>query len=281
MTDDQRPVEPGQMPPPPESPAGSENRRTGMAIAGRILAYVGILLIVIGIWVSILSPALARALERARIASCADNQKHIGVICKLHVNDHDRYYPELSRKVGRLMFSKPQGPSDVADYWEQMNDLGIFYCPGDDDTYETSLAVSGDDELLFDDDSYFYLGYRVTNDAEIEAFAEAYRKHIEAGEPFTDDLIVPEGQGLTGGSVISRLREGPARFAWSEGSSSSPIEQSPFPVLIERPDNHVPMGGNVSYFDGHVEFIPYPGKWPMTEKTIGILESLDALSPSR
>jgi len=28
---------------------------------------------------------------------------------------------------------------------------------------------------------------------------------------------------------------------------------------------------------GNVKFIPYPGEWPMTERTIGILESLDRM----
>jgi len=39
----------------------------------------------------------------------------------------------------------------------------------------------------------------------------------------------------------------------------------------------VPAGGNVLFMDGHVEFMRYPGKWPMTEETVEILESLDAL----
>ena len=33
---------------------------------------------------------------------------------------------------------------------------------------------------------------------------------------------------------------------------------------VVRDFNHVPGGGNVLYMDGHVEFIKYPGKFPMT-----------------
>ena len=51
--------------------------------------------------------------------------------------------------------------------------------------------------------------------------------------------------------------------------------KSKMPIMIERPNHHVPPGGNVLYIYGHVEFIPYPGKWPMTETTIGTLESLE------
>ena len=28
--------------------------------------------------------------------------------------------------------------------------------------------------------------------------------------------------------------------------------------------NHVPGGGNVLYMDGHVKFVPYPTKYPMS-----------------
>ncbi len=49
--------------------------------------------------------------------------------------------------------------------------------------------------------------------------------------------------------------------------------------MIERLDNHIPGGGSVLYIDGHVEFVRYPGEWPVTEESIGILESFDAPQP--
>jgi hypothetical protein len=33
----------------------------------------------------------------------------------------------------------------------------------------------------------------------------------------------------------------------------------------------------VLFLDGHTEFVPYPGKFPMTKRFIEALESLDAL----
>jgi len=41
-------------------------------------------------------------------------------------------------------------------------------------------------------------------------------------------------------------------------------------VMWEWPTNHG-GAGNVLYLDGHVEFVPYPGKFPMTEKFINEL----------
>lgn len=46
-----------------------------------------------------------------------------------------------------------------------------------------------------------------------------------------------------------------------------------FPVLIERPELHGD-GGHVLYMDGHVEFVPYPGEFPMTPRFIEGLRSL-------
>ncbi|MCH7960477.1 MAG: hypothetical protein IID08_10105 [Candidatus Hydrogenedentes bacterium] len=61
-------------------------------------------------------------------------------------------------------------------------------------------------------------------------------------------------------------------------SSSQPV--SIVPLLIERPGLHKD-GAHVLYHDGHVEFIEYPGKFPMTEKFIRALESLDELKEAR
>ncbi len=39
--------------------------------------------------------------------------------------------------------------------------------------------------------------------------------------------------------------------------------------------NHVPGGCNVLYMDGHVEFIKYPGKFPVTPQILEALGGLD------
>ena len=82
------------------------------------------------------------------------------------------------------------------------------------------------------------------------------------------------------------LRQGVERFfLGDEAASSAPVAmRSQIPVIIERPSRHRTIrneseayGGNVLYLDGHVEFVVYPGKWPMTEKTIELLGQLDRL----
>ena len=63
------------------------------------------------------------------------------------------------------------------------------------------------------------------------------------------------------------------------GPYSSPL-RIPLPILIERPG--LQRGGsNVLFLDGRIEFMPYPGPWPMTEKFIKALESLDELKEKK
>jgi prepilin-type N-terminal cleavage/methylation domain-containing protein/prepilin-type processing-associated H-X9-DG protein len=84
-------------------------------------------------------------------------------------------------------------------------------------------------------------------------------------------------QDIVDGITYYRLREGIERFMITDinnpaGSSSA---QSELPVMWDDvggitwsgelgiPFNHQPGGGNVLYMDGHVEFIRYPGEFPV------------------
>jgi hypothetical protein len=51
---------------------------------------------------------------------------------------------------------------------------------------------------------------------------------------------------------------------------------SPFPVFVERPGLYDTPGGWVIYLDRRVEWLPYPGPFPMSETFIQSLESLSA-----
>jgi len=89
---------------------------------------------------------------------------------------------------------------------------------------------------------------------------------------------MPEGKGNVGGNTIFRLREGNERFLITDVSdpAASARLQSSIPIMWDRPGHHVPGGGNVLYMDGHVEFVRYPGKFPMTEKFMTRLEEISA-----
>ena len=127
-----------------------------------------------------------------------------------------------------------------------------------------------------DDGDFVYLGYVLQNDEDVGDFAKAYKHHVatvDAGAPrFVEDLSRAGKEG----DVIRRLREGVERFHITDRNNpaGAALTQSEIPTVIEWPDHHEAKGsrgGNVLFMDGHVEFIPYPGKWPMTEETMAIL----------
>ncbi|MCC6695630.1 MAG: hypothetical protein IT365_08365 [Candidatus Hydrogenedentes bacterium] len=119
---------------------------------------------------------------------------------------------------------------------------------------------------------------------EEEALAAARAEWIAAGQP-------GEFQGLRarklGGAMplpheqhlYKALRMGVERFLITEISNpaSSVMIQSHSPILIERPELHGD-GGHVLFMDGHVEFVPFPGPFPMTGKFIDGLRSLDRVN---
>jgi len=258
----------------PHAPGGM-----GMAIAGLVLGYANILVMMLALMtLPIMLPALARAREAARRASCANNMKQVGLVFKMFASEHGGEFPELSSEPGRLMFANEGSDAEYPVFPEYLTDLSILFCPSDVGDVHL-LEDSTDPDRLIDDQSYFYLGYVVMNDVEVQAFAEAYRERISRGLKFDQDLDVPEGTGTGGGNRILRLIEGVERSGVTDttNAAASAMVQSSMPILIERPENHIPGGGNVLFMDGHVEFVKYPGQWPMTETTIRTLESLDTL----
>ena len=89
------------------------------------------------------------------------------------------------------------------------------------------------------------------------------------------------GTGFGGGDTAMRLREGIERFAITDinNPAASAVAQSELAVMFDAYGdpttaadtgggvvfNHIPGGCNVLYMDGHVEFVRYPTKFPITD----------------
>lgn len=225
-------------------------------------------------------------ISRPRMPSCKNNLKILGVVFGMYCQEHRGLFPELSPVPGRLSISNGSGDSTL--YPVCMTDLAVLFCTEKRGMAELAEirghcrsetpCVLSEAQVFLDGSSYIYLGYVVSSDADVQVFADAYRKRIESGLPFREDLPVKLGTGHRGGEKIVLLREGVERTLITDTANPATVAsvQSVLPVLIEKLGYH-PAGGHVLYLDGHVEFIPYPGKWPMTEKTMGILQSLQAL----
>lgn len=81
------------------------------------------------------------------------------------------------------------------------------------------------------------------------------------------DIQVGAGKGTAGGDVILRLQEGIENRLLPElPQHVGPLAVQPIiPVMWEVPGEREESGGWVLYMDGHVQWQPYPGPFPMTE----------------
>jgi len=214
-----------------------------------------------GISVATLLPVLARSREAARRASCQNNLKQMGLVCKMFANEHKGAFPTIDDRRGNL------APEGSQIYPEYLTDLNILRCPSDTEAPPFTYPFTADD---VDDRSYFYLGWVVRTEEEGLALLDAY-----------EDLDLAKREEdieLGDGKVLRRLKEGVERFFITDfdNPAASAHFQSEIPVMWDRLGHHEPDGGNVLFMDGHVEFIRYPGKFPMTEKFMQRLEEISS-----
>ncbi len=196
-------------------------------------------------------------------SACVNNMRQLGIVMKMFAHEsRGERYP----RPDRLKFLR----EDV--YPEYLEDLSVLMCPADDSAPEEGMPEEEETQWYFDHSRYWYIGHAVNSEEHGLAYVEAYRKVVEEGDGNLDiDFDAP---GLDQGKVF-RLHEGIEPWEDINNPAGSASAQSAIPVLVERPGTHEPDGGNVLYMDGHLEYILYPGKFPMTEAFITALESLD------
>ena len=147
-----------------------------------------VVIAIIGILAAILLPALARAREAARRASCQNNLKQFGLVFKMYSGENrGGAYPPLGDE-GSIeddpdpanwntgLVAVPHGP---AIYPEYLSDMNVYFCPSDQQeasdfvdcpsgswcTQEPTAANFGKlDPEEFDDRGYVYYGWVTEND---------------------------------------------------------------------------------------------------------------------
>ena len=209
----------------------------------------------------------------ARRTSSAENLRQLGAgFRRFAENSQGNVYPPLSGIPG--MFA----PDAESIYPTYVSDASLFVAAGHPDAAQLRRIAVDDPLAAIDDNSYWYLGYLVPNDDIARTYLAGYAAQARASDTAQFGATLKSG-----GVEMPRLKLGVEQLLVTnlDDPAEAAAIAARIPVTIERPG--IQEGGsNVLFLDGHVEFLAYPGPFPMTQAFMEGLQTLEEqLSPAK
>ena len=136
-----------------------------------------VVIAIIGILAAILLPALARAREAARRASCANNLRQFGTIFKMYANESRGELWPPSQRAYLQHASEPFGFKGNALYPDYWTDINLKICPSDARAFADQWGMEDNVQAQFQDMNQHQQQQNIVNTFECRITNEAFLSH--------------------------------------------------------------------------------------------------------